>query len=408
MIGVASCSNDEPSQGVKNVESKAYVTASRSGTEIAASTGVFGLNLMAAMNDGNGNVVVSPFNAAMNLSMLCNGVQGEALREMLNALGFAGYDQSDVNYYFNNVLVNGPKADNNTKMSLHNAVWITNFVEISPAAKSSFINDYLSDFYEVSNDAFNDSFRQWVARYSNGQLNSDDLFGIHRGDGGADLTPASPKLSMASALTFESKWHNKFDKSKTAKGSFTNLSKTTSTVDFMHQTYQGSAVFGDTYTIVTLELGNRQYHVALILPDQGIEVNTALTDVAKIWEPNIYSRHCEGRTITISLPKFAASKATDLTDAFKTMGVNKIFSHNDDINGFGLLNEIIAIDQLCAIEFDEEGAKVQSATKTDVSMPIEPSHHPTLLTIDFNRPFAMVIYDMFSMTPLAGAVINQL
>src|ERR1700679_3461556 len=68
-------------------------------TNVAAADNAFGFRLLKAVQTTipSGNVVLSPVSAALNLSMVLNGTDGQTRGEMLSALSLSGWELSAIN-----------------------------------------------------------------------------------------------------------------------------------------------------------------------------------------------------------------------------------------------------------------------------------------------------------------------
>src|ERR1700732_2004590 len=67
--------------------------------DVAAADNAFGFRLLNAVQKTipNGNVVLSPVSAALNLSMVLNGATGQTFQEMLTALSLSASDLGAIN-----------------------------------------------------------------------------------------------------------------------------------------------------------------------------------------------------------------------------------------------------------------------------------------------------------------------
>src|SRR3984957_3260045 len=76
-----------------------HAALSSASTNVAAADNAFGFRLLNAVQKTipSGDVVLSPVSAALNLSMVLNGADGETRQEMLSALALSGSELGATN-----------------------------------------------------------------------------------------------------------------------------------------------------------------------------------------------------------------------------------------------------------------------------------------------------------------------
>src|SRR5689334_11860264 len=94
--------------------------------DIATADITFGFHLLNAVQKGlpNGNVVLSPVSAALNLSMVLNGAEGQTKDEMLKALSLDGSEIGVINEA-NAQLIKAINArTNGVTLSVADSLWV--------------------------------------------------------------------------------------------------------------------------------------------------------------------------------------------------------------------------------------------------------------------------------------------
>ena len=102
-IFISSCNSDdiETDFSQKNLKEFKPIAFTESETEAISNTQNFAWDLLKAVDkhDSNGNIMISPLSATLNLAMLANGAQGETFDQIISVLNIEETDITELNSY---------------------------------------------------------------------------------------------------------------------------------------------------------------------------------------------------------------------------------------------------------------------------------------------------------------------
>ena len=174
----------------------------------------FTLNLFKNINSaaaGNQNLFISPLSVSLALSMTSNGGNGQTLTAITNSLDFNGFNQTQVNSYYNKLITDLPKLDPNTTLKIANSIWYSNNFSVLPQflkTNSTFYNAKIQAL-DFSDPTAANTINNWVSTQTNGYIPS-IINGISPGD----------LMYLINAIYFKSSWNEKFDAAQTSKQAF--------------------------------------------------------------------------------------------------------------------------------------------------------------------------------------------
>ena len=190
----------------------------------------FSLDLLKRVNaheDGE-NVVLSPMSVSAVCAMLANGAEGNTLTQILNTIGAQGYDITDLNDYYKNLLTTLPHLDKYTDMKLADAIWVDDAYQV----KDEFIKANKSyykatvDVADLANPAMAKVINSWAKKNTKGlipEVVDETMF------------TEDTRMVLANAIYFMSKWASEFDKSATKQEDFTLADGKTISVNMMNK-----------------------------------------------------------------------------------------------------------------------------------------------------------------------------
>ena len=176
---------------------------------------------------------------------------------------------------------------------------------------------------------------------------------------------------------------------------------------FSHHSYYD----GDLFSSITL--GMRCGNMVLLLPDEGVNVDTVLSDDQAMAYILGDSTDVDRKAMEVhlSIPKFDVEDQMDLIDGLKALGVTDCF-HGDKTDFSNLLNTdpfvdvyVSSITHGARVVIDEKGCRAAAYTKEDFAgdtglAPLE------RIEFKLNRPFIFVLRNSDGL-PLFVGVVNQ-
>ena len=330
------------------------------------------------------NVVVSPYSAAVTLSMLAEGAEGQTKAEFNQALGNILYKAVDL-------------GDNDTVVvKSANSVWISD--NFSPRNRYvSLLEKDFDSFIDVENFAFPvalEAINNWCSENTDGKIK-----------GILDRLDRNTVMVLVNALYFQAPWEKPFYGSGTTDQIFHGLSGDKMaklmqlTGYLMYAEYQG-------IQIVQLPYQGRKYSMYVVLPPEGSDISRLISKL----DPSAYRTALDMlsmQRVKLSLPRFKAETSMILNKPLQNMGIKTAFTSAADFTGIAEMGplELSQVKQKCYIDVTEGGTEAAAVTAATIRLTsIRPSSH---VEMKVDRPFAFVIADAENRNILfAGKIVN--
>ena len=297
------------------------------------------------------NVVYSPANLYLALSMLTETVDGETRAQLLNLLG---------------------AEDEETVRTTANAIWRSLYTD-SANGKTLLANSL------------------WL---SEGQAYKTETV-----------------MLLLSALYFKDRWSDEFYDGATSEDTFTAADGTAQRADFMHKTEdRASYVRGEGYTVAQLSFRGGE-RMIFLLPDEGTALTPLLRGEAALTDlfTDVYDND-EAQTAKLvwSVPKFDVNSDLELTDALKSLGVTDAFDDTRaDFSPLADFDEPAAVTQVqhaARVKIDEEGCEAAAFTAIMADATSAMPEDLPVVEMNLNRPFAFAITGADGLPLFVGAV----
>lgn len=336
------------------------------------------------------NTLFSPLSAQMALAMTANGATGETRAELLDALCGKGASLADLNTLYGKLYATLPVTDKATRMTIANSFWYD--TQLTPGAE--FVGTLGADYgaalrsYDRNNRAeAAEAVNSWVNDATGGlipRLVSENEIGA---------------FMIANALYFKSEWTEKFDRSKSNPGDFTNADGSKSRATYMNGTIPGASAMVDDVVLARIPFGNGAYVFEAVLPAQGQSVAEAMDVVVK-YSPDVFFL-LGGGDLTVQMPRFTGECTLDLIPVYKALGIERMFGPDAELDGIVNAGVYISLlRQACTIEVNEEGAEATAATVVGGELAAAP---PSKIILD--RAFGYIIRETSTgMIVFMGAV----
>ena len=330
------------------------------------------------------NVVVSPYSAAVTLSMLAEGAEGQTKAEFNQALGNILYKAVDL-------------GDNDTVVvKSANSVWISD--NFSPRNRYvSLLEKDFDAFIDVENFASPvalEAINNWCSENTDGKIK-----------GILDRLDRNTVMVLVNALYFQAPWDLQFNQAHTTDQICHGLSgdKTVKMMRLfeylMYTEYQG-------IQIVQLPYQGRKYSMYVVLPPEGSDISRLISKL----DPSAYRTALDmlsTQRVKLSLPRFKAETSMILNKPLQNMGIKTAFTSAADFTGIAEMGplELSQVKQKCYIDVTEGGTEAAAVTAATIRLTsIRPSSH---VEMKVDRPFAFVIADAENRNILfAGKIVN--
>ena len=353
----------------------------------ASQTG-FAISLLQNVNavtPGNENVVVSPYSAAVALSMLAEGAEGKTREEFDNALGGVLYKAEDL----------GGGEDVVVKSA--NSVWLDD--NFSP--RNSYVNllekefDAFIDVENFASPTAMQAINNWCSEHTNGKITEI-----------LDRLDPSNVMVLINALYFNAPWENEFDPSSTREQTFNGLS-TKSQVKLMN--IKGFYMYGEYqgFQMIQLPYLGREYAMYVVLPPEGADVNKLLSKM----DATAYAAAMDmlsQQEVRLFLPRFKVETSMNLNESLQRMGIKTAFTSAADFSGIAEMGPLVLdqVKQKCYMDVSEKGTEAAAVTSAQIRLTsARPVAKTPVMRVD--RPFFFVIADGENNRILfAGKIVN--
>lgn len=380
---LASCSEDEPvAPNIKYNPGTVKLTAAQQAQ--VENSNEFAWKFFKEVSKGEQeDVFVSPLSVTYALGMLANGAVGDTQKEILEGLEFRSGKVDDINSLCHQLMIESPKLDKSTKVSMANAVVANENKPLKPDFKNVVEKQYQAlvtnqDFSSLATLSF---INQWASEQTHGMVPK--ILERINPDGVSYLL---------NALYFKGIWYRQFDKKHTKKEAFTKADGSKSQVQMMHQKERFFAAENDNYQTVVLPYGNGSYEMIVVLPREGKKLSDVLVAMnGKQWKDNLKNTYSS--EVDLKLPRFTSVYNRELNDVLKLLGMNAMFERGKaDLTKMSKAKAFVSmVLQKAKIEVDEEGSKAAAVTVVETLDAAAPPSRPIMFHA--NRPFMYAIVE---------------
>ncbi|MBR1529561.1 MAG: serpin family protein [Oscillospiraceae bacterium] len=358
----------------------------------------FAVNLFqeTALQNPDGNLLISPLSVMTALSMTANGAKNQTLSEIEQVLGS---DISDLNQNLYSYLQTLPSSGK-TKFSIANSIWFrdTEALKVNPEFIQNNVNYYDCDLYQ---EAFTpetcDKINQWVDKNTDHQINHV-----------IDHMNPEDMLYLINALSFDGKWLEPYEKDKIEKQRFENFDHQGTTVSMMksEEIYYISSDHAEGF----LKPYQDGYSFAAILPDEEISVNEYIASLDSETLSDMLNHPDTNAEIIAGIPKFSSDFNISAKEILFEMGIQTAFTDDADFSDMAEYQnqkDALKIGEVLHkthIEVDEQGTKASAVTAVIMMNKAEAMQKSVIL----NRPFVYLIIDDANKLPVFIGTVREI
>ena len=343
--------------------------------------------------------------------MVYNGARGDAAEEMSDVLALNGMSADTLNRGYADILASTSILDSDVTIEQANSIWLGAAYEalVKPVFLSTIDDSYeaLVQTLDFQSAGAADTINGWVSDNTHGYI--------------TELVQPPISLNTAmfliNALYFAAPWTFEFDEQNTGVKPFTTADGNIRQLDTMQQEVTVRYHRGDNFQMVELPYGHGIYAMTILLPDD----DDAMTDVLEnttVADWDKWHDYAHEATVTLSLPRFEVSfdaingDSANFVDAFKSMGMPKIFDISD-VYLSGMLNlggdvaaQVGDVKQKTYMRVDEAGAVGAAASMVEILVYVDGGGWDSE-TMDVNRPFLFAIRNRCNGGVLFWSQIND-
>jgi serine protease inhibitor len=380
--------------------------------DVAATDNAFGFRLLNAVQKTvpDGNVVLSPVSAALNLSMVLNGGAAQTREEMLVALSLSGSELGAINTANAQLIKVMRTPVKSVTLSVADSLWVDK-------RRATLRPDYIKQTHvwydaEIADVDFSDPssatrINSWASKETQGKIPKV----IDRVDP-ADL------LLLLNAVYFKGQWAQKFDKAQTQQRAFTLASGAAKQVARMAQSGRFDYFETPDMQAIRLPFGDGDLVMQVLLPSKSSSLSALEAQLRpEHWKD--WQAHYAPRPGKIELPRFELKSDYHLEEPLQRLGMRRAFQSGgpDAAQLTGMFASapgqaraggffISSVLQSTYWKVDEEGSEAAAVTTTGIrATALARPEQPFQMIVD--RPFFCAIEDRRSGALLfVGAIFD--
>ncbi len=395
VLVISSCDKDRNNEDLKDIK----LNTKQKSLVISGNT--FSINLLKAISEDEAptdNFMISPLSINLALAMTANGAKNNTLDEMLQVLGFEGYEMSDFNELFKLIVYELLNLDNKVNLSIANSIWYRD----SFAPLQSFL-DTNEEYYDAEISALDFShpdavniINQWVSDATNGRI-----------DKIIESISGNVVMYLINAIYFYGQWKFEFDKSQTKERDFYLSSGESIKVPMMEMEADLKYFSAGNSQMLEIPYGRGNFVMNVILPSYGVSTTQFLADFDYLswadWTSGLYERE-----VVLYMPKFKFEYEKSLVSVLQSLGMIDLFNHiASDLSGINGTGGLFVSDvkHKTFIDVNEEGTEAAAVTAVEVSFTSVDPDMP--IHINLNRPFVFLIREISTEVVLFAGVVSD-
>lgn len=392
----SSCQKNGPNPDLQPVKIDLPLKAG----QVIAGSNEFGIGLftrIAAQDDGN--LMISPLSASINLTMLLNGCQDNTYEEIKEMLGYPS-DMSieEINESYLSLVSQLIQADEKVKLHIANAMFYRNGFFV----KEPFVQTLSEQFtaqvqgLDFSSESAINTINQWAADNTNDRINKV-----------IDQIPDETVMFLMNALYFKGDWTKKFDKAFTTDKDFRLGNGQLIQVPAMFES-EMKALYYEHQNFEALEIpyGRKNFSMILLLPSGTLnELYTQLDPATWAEVTSAFDKAGDWTDVMVTMPKFKFEYEKYMNAELADMGMVEAFDPQlANLNNISDADLVVSfVKQNTFVEVNEEGTEAAAVTTTG----IDAVSMGPIFTID--KPFVFAIRERTTNALLfIGSVANPL
>lgn len=370
-------------------------------SDIVECNNTFAFNLYSVLKRSDENLFFSPYSISCVGGMLCEGADGETLREILEVFGLPE-NSTERKQQFRKL--HHHLNDPGQLFTLHtgNALWAQQAYPFLPEYLKDIQQYYRGEARNVDFMANVEHVRhtinEWVAQQTFQKIR--ELFAPGTLD-------ASTRLVLTNAIYFKGNWHRPFPQEKTCKEPF-YVTPTTSIQVSMMKHDEARFRYMENSQLQALELPYQGFALSMIILLPRVHDLRSLEESLDAHKIDTIRKRMSSRKVNVWLPVFELESGFILNETLQQLGMRQAFGMQAQFPRMVTANNLYVskIIHKAYVKTDEQGTEAAAATGADVvimglMMP-EPIHE-----FKADHPFLFMIVDNAHGTVLFMGRIND-
>lgn len=370
---------------------------------LISSNNTFGLKLfkeIAAQEEKDTNIFISPLSVAYALAMTYNGADGTTKEAMEETLELSGLTIEEINTSFKNLMNALMTLDDQVILTIANSIWYRDDFYVEPdfiSVNEEYYNAEVAAL-DFSDPAAVTTINNWVADHTNNKITEIIQF-----------IPPETVMYLINAIYFKGIWKYEFDESNTVEKPFFTESGEAITCSAMVQQSEFCYMKNDLFEAIELPYGKENFSMIILLPDQSKTVDDIIESLDNSTWNAWMSALSDKVEVKVSLPKLKVEYEKELKNILAALGMDIAFSPFEA--NFSKINPttqlyISRVIHKTFLEVNEEGTEAAAVTAVEVGLTsIEPGKN--VIYFNVNRPFILALREKSSNTILfMGSIFN--
>ena len=335
------------------------ITLSTKSAQVVEADNQFGTELftqLAAKQNADSNLMISPLSISLALAMAWNGASGETKTQMEEVLHKNGFTTEEINQSYFSLVSALYSHDPKVNLSIANAIFYRQDYPVKNnflLANQIYYNAEVEGLDFMKTTSSLNTINDWVKEKTKNKIKTI-----------LDQISARDIMYLINAVYFNGKWTWQFEKNETKNKNFTLANGTSVQVPTMTIKKSFSYTEEENVEILELPYGYQKYSMLLILPKEGYSIS----DIAPlITAENLrsWSSDMTRNDVRVYLPKFEFSYEESLASTLQTLGMQDAFIPGKA--NFSSISDnpelyISKVKHKTYIKVDESGTEAAAAT----------------------------------------------
>jgi serine protease inhibitor len=360
--------------------------------DVASADNAFGFRLLNVIQKTTpaGNVVISPVSAALNLSMVLNGADGQTRQELLGTLSLPEAELEAINSANTQLIKTIRTPASSITLSVADSLWVNSHrATVRPDYLKRMQASYDAETADLdfSQPESTTRINGWASKETHGKISKV----LERID-------PTEVLLLLNAVYFKGEWTHKFDPTKTQPHEFMLDSGSAKQLPRMAQSGRFDYFETSDLQAIRLPFGEGELVMQVLLPAKSSGLSALEKELTpehwKEWQAQF-----KPRPGTIELPRFELKSDYHLNGPLQALGMKRAFQGGAELTGMlspagghtgGL--SISAVVQSTYWKVDEKGSEAAAVTTTGIRATAMPRpEQPFRMIVD--HPFFCAIED---------------
>jgi serine protease inhibitor len=355
----------------------------------------FGLRLLQeeSARSQEQNLFLSPVSIFLALAMAENGSAGKTRAAIRQALALSPQENEEAVNASISMLLESLRA-RIVELSIANALWTDIRTPLAPdfVRRCKDVFDAEANELDLSQPSAAEIINRWISEKTKAKIP-------------AIADPENLRGAIAlltNAAYFKGKFRHQFVKAATEKGTFHFVDGRKKQVPMMWRTFPPESYFrGKICEVAVLPYENSGIALYVLLPAKG----TTPEKVVSAASVENLERPQEHFDLHVIMPRFTLDFRSSLNQSLERMGMGIAFQPGADFTPMG--SSLLFIGDVlhkARLVLDEEGTIATAATVVMEAAGL-PSNHLDVMTLVFDRPFALLLRDTVSGAILFAGIV---